>query len=490
MAAVTSTVMAAAAVVGAGASIMQGREASKQADKQYAAQQAAFTDDIQAAITNAQWSLKDNSMQFSIDNQQRDELLSIALDSLGDRGELEHYKAEGQASIEALKNILSSEVDATDLIKNMQTRAKSMLEEATINMEYTKAMANGRQDYNTSKAILDSIEYAGLAQAAVTFLDQEINTLREQMSFALETVDIEAVEAIGKSKVKLASSLVSGNSADRVLIQSKIKADRVRQGTKQKFESAIDKAYATQNKSISETDARVRAAINTAVAQNALITKETAASLARTVDLTDVNLEELYANTKNSIDSIQATLNNNLEVVGKDLGLNQDIIDMGLKSEIDKTIDETALDKEISTQKYNLANMQTMRGLEQSYATAVKNSQDKDAKLKEYAEWTKTPEYAQYSEWANSQGIVSGVTNILGGDITQYGLSTDSILEFNKATNGQFIDEDKAMEIAEGYSRYSVLQGGAPEGLEDTVQADKEQRIAEQASIYSTEGEV
>ena len=459
MSGATAAIAAGAAVVGVGSSIMQGQEAKEQANKQYEAQQAAFSDDIQAAITNAQWSLKDNNVQYGIDNQQREELMSIAIDSLMDKGELEQFRADGKSTLDALKNIMSSEIDSDDLIKNMKVKAKEIAKEAQINMDYTIAMAEGRQGYNTDKAIIDSMEYAGLAQAAVTFLDQEINSIKEQMNFALETADINGMEAIGKVSSKLGSTLAGGTSASRVMMNTKIKADRIKKSEETKYESAIDKAIATQNKSITEADVKAKQTMNTAMSQNALITKETISSLARQKDLRDTSLNTVMASTENSLESLHNTLNDNLELIGRELGLTSEGIDKQVMSQMQEMIGEYTVDKDVSTQKYTQSKLQTMRGLEQSYATAVESSTDKANKLLEYANLTNTQEYSVYSKWAKEQGIPTGLDNILGKDYTQLGISSKTLEVFNQIAPNSPIQLDTITKAAEQETKISRYQG-------------------------------
>jgi hypothetical protein len=288
----SSAITAVAVSVGALAvSYSQGQEAKKQADKQYASSQAAFQNDIQAAVTNARWSYKDNEQEFAFTQAKADRDINNQINTAW---EILGSDTEYQQMTAVLKQIINNETTTEELLKlkdGTLTDIRSMLLSASIDSAYSLAMAQHSADYYTTKAAIDAAQKEQTLQSLVAFLDQDINTIRTALQEAKEIFNVEKSEEIGKQVLASSQSLAVGNSTTRQLMATNNKLDMLQQQRTREMESAIDKAYATQTRAAQDTSADIQNIFNTSTTMASREIEQGLTQVSRIINRSNVDRE-------------------------------------------------------------------------------------------------------------------------------------------------------------------------------------------------------
>jgi len=177
MSGVATAVAATAAVVGTVSSINAAEASKKQADKQYASQQAAFADEVEGAITNAKWAFDDNKAQYYTDSTEaqayRDNSVDQAYNLLAGKEEYTNSSAQ----LKQLVNSETTDEQLTQLRDSTLSQLTQMREQAQLDADYAIAMGEYASDYYTTKAAIDAATKLETIQSTIALLDQDISSL-------------------------------------------------------------------------------------------------------------------------------------------------------------------------------------------------------------------------------------------------------------------------------------------------------------------------
>lgn len=393
-----STISAVAGAVGAGVGIYGAVEGKKTADKQYEAQQAAFSDDIQAAIKNAEWSLDDNNLQFIIDNEKSTALTQAYVDATWDSFLAQEEYLNASSNLEAL---LSNQLTALDMTKAGETTQRDLqtiADFAELDAEYKVAVASIANTEALTRAAIDAKEYANTANLAVRALDGGIDVARQKINQIAEISDIETKEAIGKIVLKTADTVTAGGSSARKVQNSFIKADIMKNVKVQEQQNVIDKLTIQQDQTLKETQNKVTTILdrvhNAVSANNQRTIKDVGLAIANA----NVSMEDKISKLNSSLTQMSSASDLQTTAIFDRAGIQIDQARTGAGINITKILADHTANTTARTQQYDLTQYQTTRGLEQSIITQQSHSDPYEAEQNLLELYNKNPEYVKYAE--------------------------------------------------------------------------------------------
>jgi hypothetical protein len=396
MSGVATAVAATAAVVGTVSSINAAEASKKQADKQYKAQQAAFADEVEGAITNAKWAFDDNKAQYYTDSTEaqayRDNSVDQAYNLLAGKEEYTNSSAQ----LKQLVNSETTDEQLTQLRDSTLSQLTQMREQAQLDADYAIAMGEYASDYYTTKAAIDAATKLETIQSTIALLDQDISSLRTEFAAADQNIAIEGDEAMGKLIAQASMSLAGGSSVARQKMSTELKLDRIKNENKIKYDSAIDKLTAQQSATAKQGMSDIQGLIKNA---NLLARKEETTALTsamRTLSSNKINTEQKAKDLITSSDYITAVNS----ITNTEIAMNADIQNKYNAAEtatqVDKLYADASADQQARDANYERGQEELLRGMEQSIKTQEKSNADKAAANRNIL--LSDPQYADYRD--------------------------------------------------------------------------------------------
>lgn len=404
--AVTGTVIG---IVGGVASVYSAYEAGEERERQYEAAQAAFANDVDAAITNGKWKMADDKVSYLLDNQKSNAVYNVAVDSITENVNIQ---SDYKQSATTLNNLLKAELSEADINKLKNDSLSSlanMADSAALDAEYAVAMANNSTSFTSAKAVIDATSYMEAARAAATFMDQDVITIKEGLNRANEDIaDMNNIE-VGKVLSKYSNNVTAGNSVVRQIQDRAIKVDKLKAKTMLEGESAIAKIYNNQKKTVTEASSRATNILNTSIASNAKAISDAIYSVEKGLSKSKVDINKVMSDAISAQDHIVNTTVTSIDyassltdadISANESKLSQDLVDMESKKALDDSFKEaTYLDEQ----------RKTGRGVQKSLETYSTQISSAGAKTKEL-EFLTSETGLEYYE--NNEEVVT--SNMIG----------------------------------------------------------------------------
>ena len=404
-----ATVAAYAGVAGAVATVYSAYESNKQADKAYEAQLAQFRDGFRAATTNAEWARADADKTFSINQTYAQEMFDIGVETAWDSFFIEDAAAQKAAELEISLGNLATEAQLEKLVADAKVDITRINEQAQLDADYAVAMAKYSNDYTAIKTAMDMSAKASLTQQAVMFIDQDINTIKEQLNMAREALRAGKSDAIGKELLATATTLGMGASTTRRIMSTTNKADYLMQQKLVESDSAIDKAIASQKNAASQMGIEQMNMLNTAAAQirrNNLETNEATRKIINSAAVSTQAIKDSLANAQT-----YATTMNEITAAGlrESYAINREKAQATITEQINTSTQTFAAETAKNTASLNATKEQSIRGELVSFSEEFSSTEVTQERAQAFYDFVTNNKDAVASVWADP--TVAGAVN-------------------------------------------------------------------------------
>jgi hypothetical protein len=375
------TIAAYAAVGSAVVGVYSAYEAGKEADRAYERQMAQFRDSFRAATTNAEWARADAAKEYTIKETYNQEMFDVGVDAAWEAFFVEDDKNKTLKDLEIGLNNITNSAYIDKMVADAAADLTRINDQAQLDAEYALAMAQYSNDYTAIKAATDAATKAATTQQAVMFLDQDINTIKEQLNMAKEALRAGKADAIGKEILATAASLGVGASTSRRIMSTNNKADFLMQQKIKESDNAIDRAIAMQKREAREMGISQTNIYNTAIAQinktnaEAFETSEkiiNTAKLSSSAILSKLDAAKEYANDINTATN---------SYLSDKFTTNSDAAKETITNEIDKAQKTLDAEKTKNKSALELSNMQSIRAELVSFSEEYEGTKMSDERL-------------------------------------------------------------------------------------------------------------
>lgn len=382
-----ATLTAYAAVGTAAVGVYSAYQQGKEADRAYERQMAQFRDSFRAATTNAEWARVDAAAQFQIDKTYRQDMFDLGVEAAWDAFFTEEDKNTQLRDLEVSINNLTNTANLDKLVADAKTDITRINDQAKLDADYALAMAKYSNDYTAIKAATDAAAKAQLTQDAVMFLDQDINTIKEQLNMAKEALRAGKADAIGKELLATAASLGMGASTSRRLMSTSNKADYLMQQKILESDNAIDKAISQQKSLARKMGTEQQNIYNTATAQifkNTQEANETSRRIINTANVATTAVTAKLAAAKDYANAVNDAANKSVKDA---FDINNQAAKDTIANEIDKA--QSSLDAENAKSQSTLdqVNYQSVRGQLVSFSEEFEGTDMSAERLGDYAKF-------------------------------------------------------------------------------------------------------
>jgi hypothetical protein len=376
-----SSIATYAAVTAAATGVYSAYEQGKQADRQYERQMAQFRDNFRAATTNAEWARADAAREYTIQETYNQEMFDIGVDAAWEAFFVEDDKNKTLKDLEIGLNNITNSANIDKMVADAAADLTRINDQAQLDAEYALAMAQYSNDYTAIKAATDAATKAATTQQAVMFLDQDINTIKEQLNMAKEALRAGKADAIGKEILATAASLGVGASTSRRIMSTNNKADFLIQQKIKESDNAIDRAIAMQKREAREMGISQTNIYNTAIAQ---INKtnaeafETSEKIINTAKLSSTDILSKLNNAKEYADDINTATNSYLS---DKFDTQSEAAKTTVANEIDKAQETLDAEKTKNKSALELSNEQSIRAEFVSFSEEYEGTKMSDERL-------------------------------------------------------------------------------------------------------------
>lgn len=449
-----ATVAGVTAAASAAIGVYSAYEGKKEADAAYAASQAAFSNDVQAAITNAEWAKWDKFVKNNSDLVNAQDKYNAYIDQLWDSNIAKLGYQDATRQIEQLMISDMTSIQLGDLQAKTGNEIAKINELARLDAEHAVETARITNDKTLRDAAIQAVKYASTTNAAVQFLDSDIDTMKQTINRIKETTDITTKEAIGREILKTGDTVSAGASVSRRLSNAYIKADILANAQIGEQEDAIDKAYSTQRRTATEAQAQIKADVDRA-------NLTTLTNVAQTL----ANIDKNFKDTKVTTDTMIQNLENDITVA-------EAIRDKRIQESKDKGAEERAYELEMAsvaatnaTEQYNIdrAYMDDIhgqtthnlnRGLEQSILTYITQVDGKEGTQKLLQFYNDNPTYLAE---AQERGYLQARPSMFTDSIVRGEVSAENVKNLFTSLG---MGDEYSKAISESVNTVTVAQEG------------------------------